>query len=85
MELKPFATALAKVIWEGEQRTHRSVQTVVLEYVHDAVEAQLAYRRRMRDLDRRLADLEEQSGSVGGGASPFVRAAAALRTPRRLR
>jgi hypothetical protein len=64
MELKQFATALADAIWEWEQRTHRSVDAAMLGYVQDAVAAELEYRRRMRELDRRIAALEESVGAA---------------------
>ena len=57
MELKQFVTTLVDMIWEREQGTHRSIDTAALGYVQDAVVAELEYRRRMRELDRRIADL----------------------------
>jgi hypothetical protein len=57
MELRQFVTTLVDMIWEREQRTHRSIDTATLGYVQDAVTAALEYRRRMRELDRRVADL----------------------------
>jgi hypothetical protein len=59
MELKQFATTLANAIWEREQRSHRSVDSAMLGYVQDAVAAQLEYRRRMQELDRRIVFLDE--------------------------
>jgi hypothetical protein len=64
MELKQFVTTLANAIWEREQRTHRSVDTAMLGYVQDAVAAQLEYRRRMRELDRRILFLDESVGAA---------------------
>jgi hypothetical protein len=59
MELKQFVTTLANTIWEREQRTHRAVDSAMLGYVQDAVAAELEYRRRMRELDRRISFLDE--------------------------
>ena len=64
MELKQFVTALVVMIWEREQQTQRSIDTATLGYVQDAVAAELEYRRRMRELDRRIADLAEHVGAV---------------------
>ncbi len=64
MELKQFVTTLVDMIWEREQQTQRSIDTTTLGYVQDAVAAELEYRRRMRELDRRIADLAEPAGAV---------------------
>jgi hypothetical protein len=64
MELKQFVRTLADMIWEREQRTHRPADTAMLEYIQDAVAAELEYRRRMGELDRRVADLAEPVGAV---------------------
>ncbi len=64
MELKQFVTTLVDMIWEREQRSQRSIDTATLGYVQDAVAAELEYRRRMRELDRRIADLAEPVGAV---------------------
>jgi hypothetical protein len=57
MELKQFVSTLANMIWERERQTERSVDAVMLSYVQDAVVAELEYRRRMQELDRRIAEL----------------------------
>jgi hypothetical protein len=59
MELKQFVATLANAIWEREQQTHRSVDSTMLGYVQDAVAAELEYRRRMCELDRRISFLDE--------------------------
>ena len=46
--------------WEREQRIPQ-VETAILGYVQDVVLAEIEYRRRMRDLDRRLTELESTS------------------------
>ncbi len=65
MELKQFVTTLVEMIWEREQQARRSVDAAMLGYVQDAVAAQLEYRRRMRDLDRRIADIGAPTGPMG--------------------
>ena len=65
MELRQFVTTLVEMIWEREQRTRRSADAMVLGYVQDAVAAQLEYRRRMQDLDRRIVDFVAPSGAPG--------------------
>jgi hypothetical protein len=58
MHLKDLVRDLADLIWQREQQTEQAVEDPVLTYVHDAVTTELDYRRRMRELDRRLRDLE---------------------------
>ena len=58
MHLKDLVRDLADLIWQREQQTEQAVEDSVLTYVHDAVTTELDYRRRMRELDRRLRDLE---------------------------
>lgn len=60
MELKEMVRGLADLIWEREQRIPQ-VETAILGYVQDVVLAEIEYRRRMRDLDRRLTELESTS------------------------
>jgi hypothetical protein len=58
MDLRESVRQLADVIWEREQRSEKSLDTAILGYVQDAVLAELEYRRRMRDLERRLTEIE---------------------------
>jgi hypothetical protein len=58
MDLRELVHALTDLIWSREQNGQPSVETAVLSYVQDAVAAEVEYRRRMRDLDRRLVELE---------------------------
>ncbi len=58
MELGELVHKLADLIWEREERMQRPIDATILSYVTDAATAELEYRRRMRDLDRRLAELE---------------------------
>jgi len=58
MHLKDLVRDLADLIWQREQQTEQAVEDPVLTYVHDAVTTEMDYRRRMRELDRRLRDLE---------------------------
>lgn len=64
MELTQLVTTLVDMIWEREQRTHRSIDAAVLGYVQDAVAAELTYRRSMRELERRIGDLAETVGAI---------------------
>ncbi len=63
MELKDMVRGLAEMIWEREQRIPQA-ETAILGYVQDVVLAEVEYRRRMRDLDRRLAELESRSEAI---------------------
>lgn len=67
MELQSFVATLVEMIAEREQRMHRPVDAAVLAYVHDAVTVELEYRRRMRELDRRIALFPEMVGAARGG------------------
>ncbi len=58
MELKDLVHSLTDLIWEREMRTQQPAETAILGYVQDVVSVEIEYRRRMRDLDRRLAELE---------------------------
>ena len=58
MQLKELVHHLTELIWQAEQQTEHVVDDAILTYVRDAVSAEVEYRRRMRELDRRLADLE---------------------------
>lgn len=65
MELRQFASSLANMIWDRERQVQRPVDTVMLSYVQGAVTAELEYRRRMHELDHRLAEIEGRPGTVG--------------------
>ncbi|HLY24319.1 MAG TPA: hypothetical protein VKT83_17780 [bacterium] len=67
MHLKDLVRDLADLIWQREQQTEQAVEDPVLTYVHDAVTTELDYRRRMRELDRRLRDLEGVPQAVATG------------------
>lgn len=58
MSLKEVTHHLTDLIWTREQEAEQPVEEPILSYVQDAVNAEIEYRRRMRDLDRRLAELE---------------------------
>lgn len=58
MQLKDMVHQMADSIWEQEQRTKQRTEDAVLTYIRDAVSAELEYRRRVTDLDRRLVELE---------------------------
>ncbi len=64
MELGELVHKLADLIWEREERMQRPIDATILSYVTDAATAELEYRRRMRDLDRRLAELEHAEETV---------------------
>lgn len=66
MELRSFVATLVEKIWELEQRTHREMDAAVLGHVRDGVAVQLEYRRRMRELDRRLGLLAEPVAATHG-------------------
>lgn len=58
MELKEVVHHLTDLIWQAEQRTEHMMDDAILTYVRDAVGAEVEYRRRVSELDRRLAELE---------------------------
>ncbi len=64
MELRQVVQELADLIWEREQRFHRSVEATVLRFVQGAVTVELEYRRHMRDLDLLLAELETPEETI---------------------
>lgn len=66
MQLKELVRQLADLICQAEQQTDRPLDDAILTYVRDAVVAEVEYRRRMRELDRRLIELE----AVHAVASP---------------
>ncbi|HYM68443.1 MAG TPA: hypothetical protein VEZ44_02530 [bacterium] len=57
MPLKDLARQLADLAWTLEQQTQQPSDAAVLGYVQEAVTVELEYRRRMHDLERRLADI----------------------------
>ena len=61
-KLRQFAATLADIIWKRERVAKRSDDTAMLGYVQDAVAVGLGYRRRMDELDRRIAHLGELTG-----------------------
>ena len=58
MQLQELVHHLTDLIWQAEQRTEHAMDDAILTYVRDAVSAEIEYRRRMRELDRRMAELE---------------------------
>jgi hypothetical protein len=58
MNLRELVRDLAELIWQMDQQTQRTTEDAVLAYVRDAVTTEVEYRRRMQELDRKLADLE---------------------------
>jgi hypothetical protein len=62
MDLREFVHKLTDFIWEREHKSQKPVDAAILSYVQDAVIAELEYRRRMSDLDRRIAELESLTG-----------------------
>lgn len=58
MQLKEIVHNLTDLIWQAEQQTDHPLDDAILSYVRDAVAVEVDYRRRMRELDRRLIDLE---------------------------
>lgn len=58
MELKQIVQGLTDLIWTREQRLQRSIEGTVLRFVQEAVAVELEYRRKMRDLNLLLAELE---------------------------
>ncbi|HEX9246211.1 MAG TPA: hypothetical protein VGA35_08615 [bacterium] len=65
MELRQFVASLASMIWERERKTQQQVDALVLGYVHGAVAAELDYRRRMHELNRRLAEIDNTLAATG--------------------
>ena len=58
MQLKEIVHNLTDLIWQAEQQTERPLDDAILTYVRDAVAVEVDYRRRMRELDHRLIELE---------------------------
>lgn len=58
MRLRNVAHELSELVWEMEQQTKQPMEDAIVTYVRDAVSAEIEFRRRMADLDRRMAELE---------------------------
>ena len=58
MQLGESVRQLSDLIWQLEQRKKRPLEDAILAYVRDAVTTEIEYRRRLNDLDRKLAELE---------------------------
>jgi len=58
MMLKDLVHQLTELILTREEQEQRPNVDAILSYVQDAVTVEIEYRRRMRDLDRRLAEIE---------------------------
>ncbi len=58
MSLREVVHKLVDLILEREQQAQQGAEAAILSYIQDAVAAEVEYRRKMRDLDRRLAELE---------------------------
>ncbi len=56
--LRELSLNLAEVIWELERRNRTVPRQAILDYIRDAVTAELEHRRRASALERRLAELE---------------------------
>jgi cation transport ATPase len=59
MSLKDLAHQLADLAWSLEQQSQHPMDAAILGYVQDTVTVEVEYRRRMRDLERRLNDILE--------------------------
>ena len=66
MDLREFVHKLTDFIWDREHKSQKPVDAAILSYVQDAVIAELEYRRRMSDLDRRIAELESLTAAGVG-------------------
>jgi hypothetical protein len=58
MQLKEIVHNLTDLIWQTEQHNDHPLDESILSYVRDAVAVEVDYRRRLRELDRRLIELE---------------------------
>jgi hypothetical protein len=58
MQLKEIVHNLTDLIWQAEQHTDHPLDEAILSFVRDSVAVEVDYRRRMRELDRRLIELE---------------------------
>ncbi|HET9000589.1 MAG TPA: hypothetical protein VFP86_13170 [bacterium] len=67
--LRALSLSLAEAIWEQERNGRAVPGQAILDYIRDAVTAELEYRRRVSTLERRLADLEVRFGGGGTAAS----------------
>ena len=71
--LRALSLSLAEAIWEQERNGRAVPGQAILDYIRDAVTAELEYRRRVSTLERRLADLEVRFGGGGAAASRKTR------------
>ncbi len=62
VQLKELVHGLTDLIWTLERDRPQSAEGPILSYVQEAVAVEIEYRRRMRDLDRRLAEIEGVQG-----------------------
>jgi len=58
VQIKELVRHLSDLIWTMELERSQSVEGPILSYVQEAVAVQIEYRRRVRDLDRKLAEIE---------------------------
>jgi len=58
VKLKDLVHQLTELILALEEQDQHPDVDAILSYVHDAVTVEMEYRRRMRELDRRLAEIE---------------------------
>jgi hypothetical protein len=64
--LHALSLDLAESIWEHERNGHSTLGQSILDYIRDAVVAELEHRRRTSALERRLSELEVKlSGRTG--------------------
>jgi cell division septum initiation protein DivIVA len=63
-EIKTLVRRLAESLWEREQRERAVDAATMLAYVREAVTVDIEFRRRMLNLDRRLAELNLDVGGV---------------------
>jgi hypothetical protein len=73
--LRALSLSLAEAIWEQERNGRAVPGQAILDYIRDAVTAELEYRRRASTLERRLTDLEIQ---FAGGAAQRSRKTGSL-------
>ncbi|HXX37614.1 MAG TPA: hypothetical protein VEP50_05590 [bacterium] len=62
VQLKELVHGLTDLIWTLERDKPQTAEGPILSYVQEAVAVEIEYRRRMRDLDRRLAEIEGVQG-----------------------
>ena len=69
--LRELSLRLAEMIWEQERNRGAVLGPAVLDYVRDAVTAELDHRRRREALEQRLANLELLLTGVSGAEAPY--------------